>query len=368
MGLLSVLSVFTYVASATALPRLAFPDSILAPGSVKYTQPVGPSLQEYAPEEAQNTKPLIGVLSQACHSCPGKSYVAAAYVKWLESAGGRAVPIRFYESEDELRRLFKSVNGLVFPGGLTDLWLDDPYVLAAAKLYQWAKEENDQGRMFPVWGTCLGHQLQMIMTANADFNDLLITTDAVSHPSTLNFTQEGLQTMAFKDMNPDIIKKLGDSAFNISMENHEFGVPPEHFDKWPVLKDTFTIISTTKDRKGATYVSTIQHKKYPFFGTQWHPEKPPYEFSDLTIPHTIDAVHVSQHLANVFIHLARQSPHKPESKEQELRDVIYNYAPVFTARDIVMEPSYDGPDITYFFDPQPGDSNKVLSSKSGVIL
>lgn len=33
-----------------------------------------------------------------------------------------------------------------------------------------------------VWGTCLGHQLQMILTANADFNDLLITTDAVVSP------------------------------------------------------------------------------------------------------------------------------------------------------------------------------------------
>ena len=29
------------------------------------------------------------------------------------------------------------------------------------------------------WGTCLGHQLQMIMTANVDFNDLLVPTDAV---------------------------------------------------------------------------------------------------------------------------------------------------------------------------------------------
>ena len=35
-------------------------------------------------------------------------------------------------------------------GGLTDLWLDDPYVLAANKLYKWAKEENDAGRTFPV--------------------------------------------------------------------------------------------------------------------------------------------------------------------------------------------------------------------------
>jgi hypothetical protein len=44
------------------------------------------------------------------------------------------------------------------------------------------------------------------------------------------------------------------------------------------------------------YVSTIEHQRLPFFGTQWHPEKPPFEFSDDTIPHTHDAIAVSQHL------------------------------------------------------------------------
>jgi hypothetical protein len=36
-------------------------------------------------------------------------------VKWIEAAGGRAVPIRFYASDAELRRIFNSINGLVFP-------------------------------------------------------------------------------------------------------------------------------------------------------------------------------------------------------------------------------------------------------------
>ena len=73
-----------------------------------------------------------------------RSYVAAAYVKWIEQAGGRAVPIRcarlqlvgspqlapkdspqmskvnfalcrYYSSDAELVRLFKSVNGLILP-------------------------------------------------------------------------------------------------------------------------------------------------------------------------------------------------------------------------------------------------------------
>ncbi len=54
-------------------------------------------------------------LPQPCHGCPGKSYVAAGFVKWIEAAGARAVPIRFYASDDELARLFKSINGLIFP-------------------------------------------------------------------------------------------------------------------------------------------------------------------------------------------------------------------------------------------------------------
>ncbi|DBA85682.1 hypothetical protein WJX77_001899 [Trebouxia sp. C0004] len=319
------------------------------------------------PTQYKNPKPLIGILSQACHYCPGKSYVAAAYVKWIESAGGRAVPIRFYESEDEIHRLFRSINGVILPGGLTDLWLDDPYVLAAKKLLQWATEENKAGEVFPVWGTCLGHQLQMILTANVDFNDLLITTDAVAHPSTLNFYGESNYSRLFKEMNPELKAKLSDKRYNIAMENHEFGVAPEAFTKWIVLNDTYDILSTSIDRNGAEYISTIEHIMYPFFGTQWHPEKPPYEFSLDNIPHSRDAVHVSQHLADVFVDYARHSSHKPESKEEELAMLIYNYEAYFTARDIVMEPSYDGPDITYFFDPQEDVDPRQPGVKMGVL-
>lgn len=35
-------------------------------------------------------------------------------------------------------------------GGLTWLWLDAPYVIAARKLFTWAVEENNKGNPFPV--------------------------------------------------------------------------------------------------------------------------------------------------------------------------------------------------------------------------
>jgi hypothetical protein len=68
-------------------------------------------------------------------------------------------PCRFYSSEEELHRVFKSVNGLIFPGGLTDLWMDSPYVVAARKLWQWSKDANDNGERRPrLSGTACGRR------------------------------------------------------------------------------------------------------------------------------------------------------------------------------------------------------------------
>ena len=88
-------------------------------------------------------------------------------------------------------------------------------------------------------------------------------------------------------------------------------------------------------------------------GTQWHPEKPASEFGMEEVPHTLDAVRVSQHIANYFMEMARMSIHKPQSKEEELAMLIYSTPPIFSARfEVLPEDNYDGPDITYYFDTQ----------------
>jgi gamma-glutamyl hydrolase len=51
-------------------------------------------------------------------------------------------------------------------------------------------------------------------------------------------------------------------------------------------------------RNGIEYISTIEAKNYPFFGTQWHPEKPPYEYSMQEIPHSHSAISVSEPVIN----------------------------------------------------------------------
>ena len=54
--------------------------------------------------EELNLRPLIGIVSQGGEPAPeGSSYIAASYVKFVEAAGARAVPILHDMSPKEVR-------------------------------------------------------------------------------------------------------------------------------------------------------------------------------------------------------------------------------------------------------------------------
>jgi gamma-glutamyl hydrolase len=62
--------------------------------------------------------------------------------------------------------------------------------------------------------------------------------------------------------------KLPDAKYNLALENHMYGMPPYMYEKYPILSEWYTIISTTKDRNGTEYVSSMEGKKMPFFGEE----------------------------------------------------------------------------------------------------
>jgi anthranilate/para-aminobenzoate synthase component II len=51
----------------------------------------------------------------------------------------------------------------------------------------------------------------------------------------------------------------------------------DHFAATPSLNTFFNSLSTNKDRNGDEFISTIEAFDYPIYGSQWHPEKNPYE-------------------------------------------------------------------------------------------
>lgn len=114
----------------------------------------------------------------------------------------------------------------------------------------------------------------------------------------------------------------------VVIENHHEGIDLEDFYADSYLLDFWSLLSVSKDRVGRTYVSTVEAKSHLFSGTQWHPEKNAYEWKSHSIPHQIDAIAVTQFIAERFVNQARYSNHRAtDERLQEL--IIWNDPPIY---------------------------------------
>ena len=206
-----------------------------------------------------NNRPIIGILSQEIsHTLlppriKGVSYIAASYVKYLESAGARVVPILInHHTVAELKLLFNSINGVLFPGGGAAFFTSGYYKNAVA-FYKMALDANDKGDYFPIWGTCLGFETLHTITANSDVGS---PSDAEDLPLPLNFTDALSYSRMFKIAPRTLIKSL--EVNDITYNHHTNCVTPDAYKKYPALKEFYRILSVNNDRKGKTFVSTVE--------------------------------------------------------------------------------------------------------------
>jgi len=76
----------------------------------------------------------------------------ATFVNFLESAGARVIPMVNGEPKEVTLDKLSRVNGVLFPGG------DGDYLDYGKFIFDTAKEINDNGTYFPIWGTCMGYE------------------------------------------------------------------------------------------------------------------------------------------------------------------------------------------------------------------
>ncbi|CAL1596094.1 unnamed protein product [Knipowitschia caucasica] len=134
----------------------------------------------------RNNAPVIGLMAQDVLRPKNneRSYIAASYVKTLESAGARVVPIMIDQTEEEYKTIFHAINGFFLPGGSAYIF-DSGYERAAKIFYNLAIEANNKGDYFPVWGTCLGFEQLAVLTAQSN---VLVQTNTTNVSLPLNFT------------------------------------------------------------------------------------------------------------------------------------------------------------------------------------
>lgn len=100
-------------------------------------------------------------------------------------------------------------------------------------------------------------------------------------------------------------------------------------------------LSTNKDWNGFEFISSFEHSKYPFYGTQFHPEKNMYEWPlNKIITHDEDAVRANQYFARFFVEEARKSTHNFSTISDELGHLIYNFPKTFTGHKSVYSECY----------------------------
>lgn len=353
------------------------------------------------------------------------SYFPKSYSKFLTYYKNvHVVPLNMRADRQHLVSLLDSLDAILFTGGSSVFYQDDkapkqkilidtpspsskdkkvylqpsPYFETVKALIQKAKEINDSGREFPIWGTCLGFEALILNEAPPDFQfDLfddikkthsIVLTDPNGKPlpnlrrlkkfreqnrnesskqfnsnknqnqmksknevtpANVNFTIKPDETKIFEtnekniDMDLSIqgkqlkIQISDQPSLNLTQINysedfgqfmknqfkglndlkifyyyHHFGFTVESMLQQPSLSENFTILSISdqndfesefkslpdleflyrnelvsnirevirKDSTSTTYVSSVVHKKYPFYGVQFHPEKPLYDYSN----------------------------------------------------------------------------------------
>ena len=230
-----------------------------------------------ARDQNKNLQPVIGIVAQTLEPemltdprFTGYTYyVMSSFVKFLETAGARIIPLIPGTSEDQTRDLLSKINGVFLPGG------DGDYEDYARFLYREVLAMNDRGTFMPIWGTCMGfEQLANFTATGGDPNEHMYLTHA-SLP--LEFLVDPKGTRMYRS--------LKDQAYlfndhNYTYNGHNWGIPPEKFTTDAGLKAMFrpTAISHLPD--GRAFVASMEGLTYPVFGTLFHPEMASQLFID----------------------------------------------------------------------------------------
>lgn len=281
-------------------------------------------------------RPVIGILTQEIDAGIPKplfnatSYINAAYVKFVESGGAQVVPIWIGKNEAYYRDVMKNINGVLFPGGSSSFdFSKNGYATAGRYIYKIAKEIQDKEKSpFPLWGTCLGMQLMAVISNNG--SDFLAPCSAINISMPLQFLRKYSNTKLYSNIAPDLLHKLKSQPLTANFHKHCLNI--KDFRKLK-LDNTWSIITTNKDKNGMEFVSSFESKNYSFFGVQYHPEKNVFEDnSALNVSRSIEAIQFQQFLSNKFINISRQNSHSFPNEITRNSLLIYNYNPVFTGK------------------------------------
>ena len=249
------------------------------------------------------------------------TYIMKSYVDWVEAVGARVIPLINGEDQNVTIEKLSKVNGVLFPGG------DGDYLEYGRFVYEQIKQINDNGTYLPLWGTCMGYENMVSYVATEGWN-VLDVYDLDSASLTVDFVVDPQSTKLYQ--------WLGNEAYlfndhNVTYHSHHWSMNPEKFNTDAGLQSIYKLTGISYMPDGRPIVASVESEKYPFFGTQFHPEKPTQIFKeDQAVNHSWISIQLNNHFAEYFVYQSRRNEVKYGNYSETQKAIIQNYDLIVT--------------------------------------
>eukprot|EP00933_Yihiella_yeosuensis_P078578 TRINITY_DN9016_c2_g1_i1.p1 TRINITY_DN9016_c2_g1~~TRINITY_DN9016_c2_g1_i1.p1 ORF type:complete len:389 (+),score=48.78 TRINITY_DN9016_c2_g1_i1:72-1169(+) len=291
-------------------------------------------------DEKTNDRPVIAILASPCdglYNC--SSYIPGSYVRWIQQAGARVVPLTISMDDAEFTHVLQHVNGALTIGGFFEMnGTAEPRV---RKIWEHAMTLAEKGESFPIWGTCLGVHDLIQLASGLVYGAFLKPTETDDIALPLQFLQGASSDSLFDEdtMPGSKVFRKWFEQLPITYHHHEWGVSPDTVTGLKLLDDTFEVVATAKDRHGFEFVALLRGRKKPIFASSFHPEKTAFEWGvhhrgilkNTNIPHSREAILANLHLGTAFVDHARRSPRGFDAEPDMAKFLINEYPLVYTS-------------------------------------
>ena len=164
--------------------------------------------------------------------------------------------------------------------------------------------------------------------------------DAYNTPLTVNFTQDAKSSRFFSPPMPEaysssVYTKMATEA--VTENDHGGGFNPSEFAADEYLASNFSNIGNSYSSKSKKHFVTLIESQsqlgLSWYGSQFHPEKPQYEFTTVQGVHSLDSVFANQYLAEFFVNECRIKNDIVMDAEVLQSKVIYNDVAYFVDKN-----------------------------------
>jgi gamma-glutamyl hydrolase len=193
----------------------------------------------------------------------------------------RAAIIPCQGSWENFTSVVSQVNGFLFTGMFTDYQMDNGTITGYGErgryILDYVVQQNEANVWLPLFAECKGFNMVTFFVSGVPYWRSLIRDDIAASdmaaPIHFNQNKDYESTKIYAaaaSTNSVELMTSGNNLYN----RHNYGILPVNYSSNKNLTNFFgDYIATTVDQNGISFVSFVEHPRYPIYGMATHPEK-----------------------------------------------------------------------------------------------